>query len=108
MSDRVDGGNGASGCGGSEIGERVARILEARPARESELIHVLQDLNDELGFLPMSALQAAAARLGVPLSRMQETVEHQFAGKTAAQALNLRALQAGYDLALSQAGGGAS
>ena len=48
-----------------EIRERTARILASRPAEQSQVIPILQDIQHEFGYLPPAAMAGAATHLGM-------------------------------------------
>jgi NADH:ubiquinone oxidoreductase subunit E len=45
----------------------LEQILEGRRSQPHQLIEVLQDVQENYGYIPKEAMQAAAERLGVPL-----------------------------------------
>jgi len=47
--------------------EKIDRIVEAYGCRKEQLIAILQDVQDEFGYLPEEALRRVSERLGVPL-----------------------------------------
>jgi len=51
-----------------------ALLDELRVSPESNLINVLQDVQDRLGYLPGNVLEAMSHRMGIPLSRIYGVV----------------------------------
>jgi NADH-quinone oxidoreductase subunit E len=49
--------------------KRLEAVLAKRPADPSALIHLLQDIQAEWGYLPAEGIKRAAAHVGVPLSK---------------------------------------
>lgn len=49
---------------------QIQKIIDRNPKEPGSLIAVLQDLQRELRYLPCEALEATAATLGVPLSKV--------------------------------------
>jgi len=47
--------------------EKIDRIVEAHGCRKERVIAILQDIQDEFGYLPEDALRRVAERLGIPL-----------------------------------------
>ena len=47
--------------------EKIDRIVETHGCRKERVIAILQDIQDEFGYLPEDALRRVAERLGVPL-----------------------------------------
>ena len=48
------------------VGEKVAQVLEKHPRDRSSLIPLLQDVQDELGYLPPEAMEEVARHLNLP------------------------------------------
>ncbi len=53
---------------------RIEQIIVDHGARESALIEVLLDIQNEMHWLPKEALELVAEKLQVPMSRIQHTV----------------------------------
>jgi NADH-quinone oxidoreductase subunit E len=52
---------------------RIEQIIEKHHAEAGSLIEILLDIQNELHWLPKEALERVAAKLNVPLSRVQHT-----------------------------------
>ena len=50
--------------------EKISEILTKYEADQSALISILQDVQEEFGYLPREALQSLSKELNVPLSRI--------------------------------------
>jgi len=50
--------------------ERLTEILEKYQADESTIIAVLQDVQEEFGYLPKEAIQTVSKEMNIPLSRV--------------------------------------
>lgn len=50
--------------------ERIAEIVDQHEGDQSSLISILQDIQEEYGYLPREALTALSKELQVPLSRI--------------------------------------
>ncbi len=53
---------------------RIEQIIADHGSRESALIEVLLDIQNEMHWLPKEALELVAEKLQVPMSRIQHTV----------------------------------
>ena len=49
--------------------KRLKKILSHHPAESTALIHLLQDIQAEWGYLPGEAISQAADHVGVPVSK---------------------------------------
>ena len=56
------------------MGEKVAQVLEKHPRDRSSLIPLLQDVQDELGYLPPEAMEEVARHLNLPESAVYGVV----------------------------------